>query len=182
MTTNPLERSLMRTTTLRLARLLVPLTAVLGILAAGGGAGAATGNEHFTLSSTTVEGVDHAVRVVAVGAVHATGTFSAKENNGSSRDLITLHFAKGTITLAGHELKTSMVPNLRACTAKGTGRGTFTITGGTGAYTGITGRGTYLRHTSIVGARDKNGTCLGQKAQPKLVRYKATAVGTFNIG
>lgn len=164
----------------RLARLLLPLAAALVVLAASGGAGASSANEHFTLSSTTVKGVDQAVRVVAIGAVHATGTFTGKDTN-SSRDLITLHFPKGTITLAGHELKTSMIPNLHACRANGTGRGTFTLTGGTGAYTGITGSGTYLRHTTIIGARDKNGTCLGQKAQPKLIRYKATAVGNFNI-
>lgn len=159
----------------------MPLTAALVALAAGGGAGASSTNERFTLSSTTVEGVDQAVRAVAVGAVHATGTFTGEDTN-SSRDLITLHFPKGTITLAGHELKTSMVPDLRACRAHGTGRGTFTITGGTGAYTGIAGGGTYLRHTTIVGARDRNGTCLGQKAQPTLIRYRATAVGTFNLG
>jgi len=165
----------------RLARLLLPLAAALAVLAAGGSAGAASANEHLTLSSTTVKGVDHNRRVVAVGAVRATGTFTGKDTN-SSRDLITLHFAKGTITLAGHERKTRIVPDLRACRATNTGRGTFTITGGTGAYAGITGNGTYLRHTLMIGARDGKGTCLGQKAPPKLVRYKATVTGTFNLG
>jgi hypothetical protein len=178
MTTNPLGRSHMSTTTF--ARLLLPLVAALAVLAVSGGAGASSANEHLTLSSTTVKGVDQAVRAVAVGAVHATGTFTGKDTN-SPRDLITLHFPKGTITLSGHELKTRIVPNLRACRATNTGRGTFTITAGTGAYTGITGSGTYLRHTTIIGARDTHGTCLGQKAQPKLVRYRATAVGNFTI-
>ena len=33
-------------------------------------------------------------------------------------------------------------PDLRTCTANGTGSGTYTITGGTGAYAGATGSGT----------------------------------------
>jgi hypothetical protein len=121
----------------RTAGALIALAVV--VPAAAGAAGGAKANERMTLTSTTIDGVDHALRVVARGAVHGTGSFTGGGDPTSADDLITLRFAKGTITINGHEQSTKMTPNLRACTAKGVGRGTFTVTGGTGAYAGARG-------------------------------------------
>jgi hypothetical protein len=145
-------------------------------------AGGATGtNQHITLSSVTVHGADKAMHAVATGRIHAAGSFTGSDTQEPGRDLITLRFRNGTVTLSGNEQSTKMTPDLRSCTAKGIGRGTFAITGGTGAYDGISGSGTYTRHTSIVGARSAAGACLGEKAQPKLIRYRATHVGTIAL-
>ena len=159
------------------------LVALAGALAMTAAAGAAsTPNEHITLTVTTVKGVDHARRAVARGAIRATGTFKGEEGPTSADDLITFRFQGGTITIKGHEQTTKMIPNLRACTATGIGRGSFTVAAGTGAYAGATGSGSYVRHTFIVGARSGNGACLAQKAQPRLVRYRADVVGAITLG
>ena len=139
---------------LRLLPLLVAACAALAAAAAGS---ATTANEHITLSSTTIKGVNSAVRAVATGRIHATGSFTGSDTQNSGRDRITLRFRNGTITLNGNEQSTKMTPNLRSCTAKGVGRGTYTITSGTGA-------------------------CLAQKATPKLIRYRATLLGTIALG
>lgn len=170
-----------RTTLYRTAVALLAPAAALAAMAGGAGA-ASKPNEHITLTVTTVKGVDHARRAVARGAIRATGTFKGEEGPTPADDVITLRFRSGTITIKGHEQSTKMIPNLRACTATGVGRGTFTVTAGTGAYTGATGSGSYARHTFIVGARSSSGACLAEKAQPKLVRYKADVVGAITLG
>lgn len=164
---------------LRLLPLLVAACAALAAAAAGS---ATPANEHITLSSTTIKGVDSAMRAVATGRIHATGSFSGRDTRKSGRDLITLRFRNGTITLNGNEQSTKMTPNLRSCTAQGVGRGTYTITGGTGAYRHISGSGTYTRHTSIIGARSSTGACLARGATPKLITYRATLIGTIALG
>jgi hypothetical protein len=154
----------------------------LAAVAAATAAAAPTSNEHMTLSSTTIKGVDHGMRVVARGAIGATGTFAGVDGPNAADDLITFRFPKGTLTISGHEQSTKMTPNLRTCIATGVGRGTFTVTAGTGAYAGATGSGTYVRHTSIVGARGGDGACLGRSAPPKLIRYRADVVGDVELG
>jgi len=175
------EHSMTLATLRRHARLLPLLAAACGALAAAAAGTATTANEHITLSSTTTKGIDSAVRAVATGRIHATGSFTGTDTQNSGRDLITLRFRAGTITLNGNEQSTKMTPNLRSCTAKGVGRGTYTITGGTGAYRHISGSGTYTRHTSIIGARSSTGACLAQTATPKLIRYRATLLGTIAL-
>ena len=100
-------------------RLLPGLAAACAALAAAAAGSATTANEHITLSSTTIKGVDSAVRAVATGRIHATGSFTGTDTQNSGRDRITLRFRNGTITLNGNEHATKMTPNLRNCTAKG---------------------------------------------------------------
>lgn len=166
----------------RPARLLPLLAVAAAALATAATVAAAPATEHITLSSTTVNGVDKNMRVVASGPIRGVGTFTGSDLQDPSRDLITFHFRRGTITISGKERSTTMTPNLRSCTASGVGRGTFTVTGGTGVYAGAGGQGTYLRHTSMIGARSASGACLGQRAQPKLIRYRATLVGNITLG
>ena len=57
-------------------------------------------------------------------------------------------------------------PDYKACKGNLVGRGVFTITGGTGAYAGVSGKGTYTRKGVLIGARDASGACL-PKHKPK---------------
>ena len=60
-------------------RLLPLLAAACAALAATAAGSATTTNEHITLSSTTTKGIDSAVRAVATGRIHATGSFTGTD-------------------------------------------------------------------------------------------------------
>jgi hypothetical protein len=66
------------------------------------------------------------------------------------------------------------LPDLASCTATEHSVGTWTFTGGTGAYRGITGHGTFVEHGAGVGVR-AHGACQQKFALNYVV---ATATGT----
>lgn len=138
-------------------------------------------NERVVLTSTTSHGTEHGQRATASGVVRASGTFRGHDTRNARRDLLTLRFPKGTITISAKEQSTKLTPNFSACTLSNIGHGTFTVTRGTGAYSGIVGRGRYTRHTVIVGARSSTGVCLGRTAPPKAIHYKAVLTGNFAL-
>lgn len=146
------------------------------VTAAASGAGGPI--ERITLTSTTVKGVDKKLHVVAHGPIAGNGTYTGVQTPGSSRDRITLRFRNGSVFLVGNDEDSKVTPDLHSCTARGIGHGTYTITGGTGRYRGVTGEGSYTRRLKFIGARDKSGACLGQNAQPRVIQYTAALVGT----
>jgi hypothetical protein len=65
----------------------------------------------------------------------------------------------------------------RAFTARLVGAGTFTITGGSGAFAGVRGDGTCDRRGGMIGAHNANGTCLGRKTEPKASHVTVVLTG-----
>jgi hypothetical protein len=132
--------------------------------------------ERFTLSGATIRGVDRPLRVTAVGPIAGSGT--ARDKDGAARhDTLVFHLAKGTVTVSADEKSIAAHPDFHTCTAKIVAQGTFTITGGTRAFHGATGNGTFTRHTSIIGGRNSSGACLPKSAPPKAVYNTVTMIG-----
>ena len=61
-------------------------------------------------------------------------------------------------------------------------RGTYTISGGTGAYARIAGAGTYTETRVLVGARSSSGSCIGgPTSTPASVTAVAHMTGTLTF-
>jgi hypothetical protein len=127
-----------------------------GMISAPASARTAT-NQRFVLVFTGRDGSPG--QVAAVGPV--TGIGSETETDGPSGDtLATLTFAVGQVhvDIAGHR-RVSFDP--RTCIARPTESGTFTLTGGSGPYAGVTGGGTFSAEGVSIGRRGAQGQCEG---------------------
>jgi hypothetical protein len=158
--------------------------AITATLAASAGA-AVRGHaqaQRFTLYTANLHGRDLPAAVEAAGAVTGVGTETQTDHDtaGGQINRATLHFAAGTIRLIAPE-KFAWKPNLASCSATANGHGTYTITGGTGAYRGATGHGSFTSHGVLLGARSKSGACLGQKAMPTANYVTVTLSGTIDL-
>jgi hypothetical protein len=118
------------------------------------------------------------VHVVAAGPISGAGSGQIRTiPKGGKTDHITLHLPKGTVSLVATDTFSAVHPNYAACKANLVGRGVFTISGGTGAFKGVTGKGTYGRKGVLVGARSAAGACL-PKAKPKASYVTVTLKGS----
>jgi hypothetical protein len=159
--------------------------AAASLLAAAAASGASTAKalpQHITLFSASVRGKDAPIVVQAVGPISGLGTETQTEKNTANGQInyATLHFATGTVRFIAPE-KFAGKPDFRGCPATSAGDGTFTITGGTGAYRGVSGKGTFTSNGVMIGARDAHGKCLA-KAQPTINYVTVTLVGTAATG
>lgn len=144
----------------------VALLAVAGTVPAS----AASANTRFVVTL----GGDTAV-VGSVGVIKGTGvdvTLKDIENDdGTSTSVERLDFPKGKVYLSTVGHNTSESFDEARCIFRFTGVGTFTVTGGTGIYKGISGDGTFtVRGTGIghhVGDECSDGSFTG------IVRAKA---------
>lgn len=155
---------------------------VAGTAAASGAARAKPVPQRFTLLSANVGGKDVPMAVEAAGQINGIGTETQtdKETPGGQTNYATLHFAHGTVRLRAPE-QFGWKANLRTCTATASGGGRFTIEGGTGAYRGATGKGSFTAHGILIGARSKSGKCLGENAPPAANYVTVKAVGTISL-
>ena len=171
------------------SKLIAPLALAL-CLATGFAAALASASptaQRFTLREADSSiGAVHkpiVVQVSASGPISGSGTGILRTiPAGGNVDHVTVRFAKGSVYLVATDTKAVVHPDLRACKAKLVGRGTFTITGGTGAFRGASGKGTYDRTGVLIGARSASGVCLGQKAKPKASYATVTMIGTASVG
>jgi hypothetical protein len=138
--------------------------------------------ERITLFTATTHGRDLPVAVNATGPIHGLGSETQSESSTPTGQInhVTLRLPGGVVHLTAPERFTWQA-NLRACAAQARGGGTFTITGGTGKYTHSTGSGTFTDTGVLLGARDRNGNCLGQKAQPRAIYVDVTLTGTASL-
>lgn len=138
--------------------------------------------QHITLFSASVRGKNAPIVVQAAGPISGLGTETQTEKNTADGQInyATLHFATGTVRFIAPE-KFAWKPDFRSCSATAAGGGTFTITGGTGAYRGVSGKGTFTSNGVMIGARDSHGKCL-PKAQPTINYVTVTLVGTAATG
>ena len=128
----------------------------------------------FTMSSVTVHGKELPIKIYSSGAITAEGTWHETTHNDVDR--VRIVFPKGTLYVVARE-NLSWRPNFAACMGKARGGTTWKITGGTGAYRGASGGGTYTDGGTLLGARSADGTCLGQNATPPYVLVTADFVG-----
>lgn len=136
--------------------------------------------QHFVLSGKTVHGKGYPMHVTAAGPIAGSGLgVGVHLKNGSDRT--TLRLANGTVVISSHQTALSAKPNYRTCTAAILERGIFTIVSGTGSYAGVTGAGTYVRRSHLIGARSASGACLGRNAQPAAVYDHVTLTGTATL-
>jgi hypothetical protein len=138
--------------------------------------------QRITLFSASVRGKDAPMVVQAAGPISGLGTETQTEKNTAKGQInyATLHLANGTVQFTAPE-KFAWKPDFRSCSATAAGGGTFTISGGTGDYRGVSGRGTFTSNGVMVGARDSHGKCL-PKAQPTINYVIVRLVGTAATG
>jgi hypothetical protein len=100
--------------------------------------GGHNGIQRFTFLGTDPTDQDTPNTVVANGPIHAKGTVTTLSD---TEDVLT--FPQGTVTIT-HEAKTSNDSfDPVTCLFRFSERGTYKVTGGTGAYDDASGRGNY---------------------------------------
>lgn len=126
----------------------------LGLAALTGGAGAATGNETIKIVFTANPRSGIPGTVIARGVANGIGTDETiaqdphPDGSETDTDLITL--PGGTITILDTDPPDIAQFNPASCTATLSGGGPWTVIGGTGAYAGATGAGTFTARGVIV--------------------------------
>ena len=162
----------------------IAVAAALAAAAATGTAyahdGISPSTQRFTFTGKTNRGKDLPITVTAVGPISGRGTARliehAKTTAGTFRlpdGIIQVHFVHGP---------TQAHLNVAKCMATIDARGTYTINGGTGRYTGATGNGTYTEKRILVGQRSPAGKCIsGPNSTPQSVTATAAMVGTINL-
>jgi hypothetical protein len=154
---------------------------ILPLITASRATGRTPGAERITISGKTVGDKASPNKVRLVGPIHGTGTMGLRSSPDNRVDHMTLRLHHGSIYLVAIEKSFAVHPNPSQCNATATGQGTFTITGGTRAFRGTRGHGTYKRHAVLVGSRSPDGTCLGQNAPLAATYYKLTMTGKVTL-
>lgn len=130
-------------------------TGTIGIALTGaafGSGSGASGTEYLTFM-TTAKGGDK-FSVIATGLFTAGGTAIGPSGKG------TLYFSNGTIETISKSSKPVTTSNYVTCYGTLSQKGTYTIVGGTGAYKGISGSGTFkVRLREVIPI--VNGKCHG---------------------
>ncbi len=158
---------------------------VLGFLAGAtamvvglaGPASAVTGSQRFTVLFSGETG-----KVFAAGVINGAGTdveLSSTDNpDGSSSGVDQFVFPQGTLTVTHFENPGEFSFNPRSCVGRFSFTGTFTVTGGTGAYAGATGSGTDVGSGVFVAKRNPDGSCSEEEAFSNVV---VRATGTLSV-
>jgi hypothetical protein len=144
---------------------LVGLAGVLALTApaaAAGTADATPATETWVMPSQTIHGSDHPIRISASGPIQGAGVLTQDFEMTDDGPVVhaVWHFRDGDV-LADATEDYALDFDPVSCTGKATATGSWTITGGTGAYAGATGQGTFSGSGSLVGERDDRGGCLG---------------------
>jgi hypothetical protein len=134
--------------------LLLPLLA----LASAKPAGAQQLPQRFTIYSANIASKDAPMLVEATGPISGVGLVTATAATGNTVPL-TLSLPKGKVLLSAQG-DFGWKPDFATCTATRDIRGTYTITGGTGAYRSATGKGTFREQGAGIGVRSSSGKCL----------------------
>jgi hypothetical protein len=116
---------------------------------------AASGIEHFQLMTTSATS--------SKATIIATGVFTAGGIDNSGVKPETFIFPAGKIHITHRASKTKQRFNVKTCLLTVSQSGTYKLIGGTGAYAGISGHGTYKLSILAVAARSK-GKCSMKKA------------------
>jgi hypothetical protein len=156
----------------RTIRVAVAVGAAMAIAIVGAAtASAGTKIEHFSFMTTTAT---NGYTAIATGAFTDGGAALLQVPQGA------IKLQRGTIKLAIKVGKPSESINLKACLGVSTQPGTYKVVGGTGAYKGIAGSGSFVAHYTEVG-KIVNGKC-SKTAKPVASEGIITASGPVTMG
>jgi hypothetical protein len=137
---------------------------------------AVSGTEHFQIMTTSPTAIK--VNVILYGAFTAVGTDTESNGNGpTSTDLFTTPGGSFKVT---HTNPNGGTFNPRTCMFTFNAKGTYKLSGGTGKYKGITGKGTYTASVIGIGPKLKSGAC-NQNANPVALQQVIDATGSVKI-
>ena len=158
----------------------VGMVAVAGALAATGltAASAAAGAgspafEHFQLVTTSTANN-------APLSIIATGVFTAGGVNHPGNRVDTAVFPNGTFKIAHSNGTGTPHFNAKTCLFALALNGTYRLSGGTGAYAGISGHGIYRLNLTFVEARNAAGKCTN-KVPPTAFQQIIRAQGPVSL-
>jgi hypothetical protein len=158
------------------------VVAVAGAMAATGltaasasqvGAPGSSGFEHFQLVNATVANN-------APSSIIARGVFTAGGVDHPGNTVDTAVFANGTFKIAHSGGTGTPRFNPRTCLGVITLNGTYRLSGGTGAYAGISGHGIYRLNILTVAARNAAGKC-SNKLPPVAFQQIIRAQGPVSL-
>ena len=132
---------------------------------------AVSGTEHFQLMSTSP--TSNTARVIASGVFTASGI----DRQGSKVD--TLVFPNGTFKIAHSKGTGTPKLNPKTCLFSATIHGTIALSAGTGAYKGISGKGTYQFSELAILAKSGGKCTMTKPPVASQVIIKATASVTL---
>lgn len=151
---------------------LAALSAALA--AAGSAAPTRVATQRFAIYSANIDNKDAPLLVQATGPITAIGSAKANDDAPGTAVPLTFSFPDGKVFLKAID-PFNWKPDLAACTATEHSTGTYTISGGTGSYRGISGHGTFVEHGAGIGVRDKNGHCLQKFALNYVIAYATSS-------
>ena len=156
------------------------MVAVAGALAAAGltaasasQAAGSSGFEHFQLVTTSPANN-------APESIIATGAFTAGGVNHPGNRVDTAMFPNGTFKIAHSNGTGTQRFNAKTCLGTIVLNGTYVLSGGTGAYAGISGHGIYRLNILIVSARNSAGKC-SHKLPPTAFQQIIKAQGPVSL-
>jgi hypothetical protein len=129
-----------------------------------GGTGLAMASTHTAVSGTenfqmmTTSGTSSSASVIASGMFTAPGV----DHEHNKANTATFVFSNGTINLKHSKGTGTQNFNPKTCLLTINEHGTYNLTSGTGAYTGITGSGKYQLSILAIGAKS-GGKCTQSK-------------------
>ena len=148
--------------------------AATGLTAASAAAGAGSpGFEYFQLVTTSAANN-------APLSIIATGVFTAGGVNHPGNRVDTAVFPNGTFKIAHSNGTGTPRFNAKTCLTTIVLNGTYRLSGGTGAYAGISGHGIYRLNILIVGARNSAGKC-SNKLPPTAFQQIIRAQGPVRL-
>lgn len=125
-------------------------------IAAASSHSATTGTENFQLMSTSA--TSSSSSLIASGVFTAPGVDHEAQNGNTAKFV----FSNGTVSLKHSKGTGKQSFNPKTCLLTVNLHGTYTLTGGTGAYAGISGNGKYQLNILAIGAKS-GGKCVQNK-------------------
>jgi len=146
------------------------LAATIGVTGAVA-ASASTMTEHFSIVSTSATS--------NVRSVIATGAFTAGGTDISGNTVDKMQFPGGNLTVT-HKGPVKVTTNPKTCLVTETGTGTYSVSGGTGIYRGISGSGTFKLSVMLVEGRSSGGKC-SMNVKPAAFQFMVDASGPVSL-
>lgn len=153
---------------------LLPAAVLAGAIATAASASAATStNQRFIVIQHGANNADRCT-VVAIGPIHGAGTCTTSDGATDSETLVHLALPSGTVELDSQTTDGSDVFTEQACVDRFRFSGTYTLDGGTGAFTGARGSGSLAGKGLDIAKKTAAGCDFDQARLSLVVRLNGT--------